>query len=133
MEYAFDFEENIDVALLVETLQAGGFKKPYNSIKERGLTDFFMKHEDGAIVNFRIENGKSLKFKLAPRTLGLMVLGFLLGGVVGALLPLKEVGAIFYTIELTVFLFLPKEIWKWRYNKKYDYILSDTYDVIEKM
>ena len=133
MEYAFDFEENIDVALLIETLQAGGFKKPYNSSKERGLTEFFMKHEDGAIVNFRIEKGKSLKFKLAPRTLGLMVLGFLLGGVIGALFPLKEVGAIFYTIELTIFLFLPKEIWKWRYNKKYDYILSDTYDVIEKM
>ena len=31
MEFAFDFEENIDVALLIETLQAGGFKKPYNS------------------------------------------------------------------------------------------------------
>jgi hypothetical protein len=78
MEYAFDFEEKIDVAQLVEVLQSGGFKKPYDSTKERGLTEFFMKHEDGAIVNFRIENGKSLKFKLAPRTLWLMILGFFL-------------------------------------------------------
>lgn len=150
MEYAFDFEENIDVALLIETLQAGGFKKPYNSSKERGLTEFFMKHEDGAIVKFIIKKDTHLTFELAPKRFWIRFIKILILIPIMTFFPdqalLRLISSIdvvpFFTGLIVAFAYgftitasiviLEFFHHNW-YKSKYDYILSDTYDVIEKM